>query len=168
MMIRGETRHSSHLNFSSRHTLTVLRLSVHLYTRRLPVIGSGLKAFQRNKRNDNDSGVSYRVCQEAIAFLQPYMTKRKIVASVQDFKTCLSGSGKTIHLSQFSQSFREQASDYASGSFVVVVEGYEDAPSSDKLAATMWKCRGESVDLLVSKIEIEEMLSKVEVIEKQK
>ena len=125
-----------------------------------------MKAFQRNRRNDNDSGVNYRVCQEAIAFIHPYMTKRRFVVSLEDFKTCLGGDNKTIHLSKFSDAFREKIKDLPSGSFVAVMEGYEERPS-DKLVATMWKCRGESIDSLVAKIEIEEMLSKLAVIEKQ-
>jgi len=130
------------------------------------VVNSGLKAFQRNRRSDNDGGVKYRVCQEGIAFLFPHMTKRNIVAGVQDFKTCLSGDGKTIHLGKFSESFQAKVKDLSSGSFAVVMEGFEEKLASEKLVATMWKCRGDSVDGLVAKIEIDEMLSKIEEIEK--
>jgi len=93
------------------------------------------------------------------------MTKRKVVAAPDDFRKCLSGNGKTIHLSIFSESFRAQVKDLSSGAFAVVMEGYEDK-LSDKLAATMWKCRGESVDGLVAKVEIDEILSKIDEIEK--
>lgn len=94
------------------------------------------------------------------------MTKRKIVVGPSDFKKCLGGNGKTIHLSEFSDDFSEQVKTLTVGSFVAVLNAFEDS-MTDKLAATMWKCRGDSVDGLVAKIEIDEMLSRIEVLERK-
>lgn len=131
-----------------------------------PVVSSGLKAFQRNRRSDKDNTTQYRVCQEGIAFLVPYMTRRKVVAGLADFRRCLTGNGKAIVLDTFSEAFCSQIQNLTTGSFVVIMEGFEDKLMTEKMVATMWKCRGGSIDGLVAKVEIDEMLSKLNEIEK--
>ena len=130
------------------------------------VVNSGLKSFQRNRRSDRESIVAYRVCQEGIAFLVPFMTRRKLIAGLADFRLCLSGNGKTVHLSAFTEAFRTQVQGLATGAFVAIMEGFQNKLVSEKMVATMWKCRGDSVDGLVTKVEIDEMLSKLDEIEK--
>jgi 16S rRNA C967 or C1407 C5-methylase (RsmB/RsmF family) len=133
--------------------------------KRVTIVNTGLKGFMRNNRHVADCAVSYRVCQEGIHFLIPYMTKRKFVIGFEDFRACLSGEGKTIHLSKFSECFREQLKELTPGSFAVVLEGYEDQ-LDEKLVATMWKCRGDSVDGLVAKVEVDGLLSRLDAIER--
>lgn len=132
--------------------------------KRVPIVNTGLKGFMRNNRNVAECAVSYRVCQEGVHFLAPYMKKRLFLAGVNDFRVCLSGEGKTIHLSQFSENFRVQIAALSPGSFVVVLEGYEDT-LDQKLVLCMWKCRGESVDGLVAKVEVDGILSKLDSID---
>ena len=64
-------------------------------------------------------------------------TRASFVAGVQDLKTCLRGDGKTIHLGKFSESFQAKVKDLSSGSFAVVMEGFEEKLASEKLVATM-------------------------------
>jgi 16S rRNA C967 or C1407 C5-methylase (RsmB/RsmF family) len=133
--------------------------------KRVTIVNTGLKGFMRNNRNVSDCAVTYRVCQEGIHFLVPYMTKRKYVVSKQDFRTCLLGEGKTIHLSRFSHKFRNEVKEESVGSIVVLLDGYEDQ-LDQKLVVCMWKCRGESIDSLVAKVEIDALLSKLDAMEK--
>jgi hypothetical protein len=134
---------------------------------RVPIVNTGLKGFMRNNRNVAECAVSYRVCQEGVHFLVPFMTKRKFLVGLDDFRTCLSGNGKTIHLSQFSELFREQAASLSPGSFVVVLNGFEDQ-LDQKLVLCMWKCRGDSVDGLVAKVEVDGIISRLDSIEQSK
>jgi hypothetical protein len=66
-------------------------------------------------------------------------------------------------LEAFSDSFQKEVQPLSEGSFVVLLEGFEDE-LDQKLVATMWKCRGDSVDSLVAKVEIEALLAKLDAI----
>jgi hypothetical protein len=130
------------------------------------VINTGLKGFTRNSKKTGENGGSkaeYRINQEGIHFLVRYMTRRKYVVGLEDFATCLQGHGKSIPLSSFSVPFQEQIKLLSCGSFAVVLDGYDhdDDKLNEKMVIAMWKCRGESVDGLVAKVEITGMLSKV-------
>ena len=124
------------------------------------VINSGLKGFMRNSRI-SDGGSEYRICQEGVHFLAPFMTKRKLTVGLKDFRTGISGGGKTIHFSEFSEEWQAQVKDLELGSFVVILK--EDP----RLIATLWKCRGDSVDGLVGKVELEGIMGKLAAIEKE-
>lgn len=129
--------------------------------KRVTIVNTGLKGFMRNNRNVADCAVTYRVCQEGVHFLVPYMTKRKYIVGREDFRACLMGDGKTIHLSKFTDEFRNQVKDESPGSFVVILKGYEDK-MDQKLLVCMWKCRGESIDSLVAKVEADGLLGKLD------
>ena len=132
--------------------------------KRVTIVNTGLKGFTRNNRNVADCAVTYRVCQEGVHFLVPYMTKRKYVVCRDDFRACLQGDGKTIHLSKFTDEFRNQVKEESTGSFVVILKGYEDK-MDQKLLVCMWKCRGESIDSLVAKVEVDGLLGKLDAME---
>jgi 16S rRNA C967 or C1407 C5-methylase (RsmB/RsmF family) len=129
--------------------------------KRVTIVNTGLKGFMRNNRNVADCAVTYRVCQEGVQFLVPYMTKRKYIVGREDFRTCLLGDGKTIPLFKFSDDFRNQVKEESPGSIVVLLDGYEDK-LDQKLLVCMWKCRGESIDSLVAKVEVDGLLSKLD------
>ena len=135
--------------------------------KRVTIVNTGLKGFMRNNRNVADCAVTYRVCQEGVHFLVPYMTKRKYIVGPDDFRACLRGDGKTIHLSKFTDEFRNQVKDESPGSFVVLLKGYEDK-MDQKLLVCMWKCRGESIDSLVAKVEVDGLLGKLDAMELSK
>mmetsp|Transcript_17586 Transcript_17586/g.38220 ORF Transcript_17586/g.38220 Transcript_17586/m.38220 type:complete len:946 (+) Transcript_17586:112-2949(+) len=123
---------------------------------KVTVINSGLKAFERNNKRECD--VEYRVTQEAIHFIAPHMTKRIIVAKASDFVRCI-GPG-SIRLSHSSTEFADAAKVLSSGSFVVALEGYERNVAA-KMFLVMWKCRGEAMNCLVNKSEMDGMKSKL-------
>ena len=125
---------------------------------RITIINSGLKCFERN---NNECEVSYRVAQEGIHFLSPYMKNRKFVVSIQDFLTCFSQA--TIKITALSPNLAEGIRNIAVGSFLVALEGYEDDVSL-KLMMVMWRCRGDNINCLVCKIERDGMRSKMRAI----
>lgn len=94
------------------------------------------------------------------------MTRRKVLAGLADFRKCLTGNGKAMPLNTFSEAFGSQFENMSTGSFVVILEGFEENLRAEKMVATMWKCRGGSIDGLVAKVEVDEMLRKLDEIEK--
>jgi hypothetical protein len=126
---------------------------------RVTIIHSGLKGFARNNK---DCEVRYRVAQEGIQFLAPYMTKRKIVADIGDFAKCVD-TESNLRLELFSYDFAEQVRKLDPGSFVVALKGYENDVFR-KLFIVMWRCRKEAIDCLVGKVELEGMKSKIRAI----
>jgi len=122
---------------------------------RIMVVNTGLRAFERNAK---ECDVSYRVTQEGIHYLVPYMTTRKITIDIEDFVKCIQLDGIKIEL--FSSEFAEQARKFSVGSFAVILRGYEK-DYSKKMMMVMWKCRGDHLNCLVSKIEKLGMKSKL-------
>jgi len=125
---------------------------------RITVINSGLKGFERNA---HQCEVRYRVAQEGIQFVAPFMSKRKLVIDLKTFKTCLQ-QGSTP-LDNFAESFKKTVSEFSVGSFVVVLEGFENNYAK-KMMMVMWRCRSEAVNCLVCKTEMDGMKSKLRAI----
>jgi hypothetical protein len=127
--------------------------------KRVTVVNSGLKAFARNNK---DCDVRYRICHEGSHFLAPHMSKRKYTLDRQDFDKCAQGDGMLF--ADLSEPFCEWLRPLASGSFIVFLKGYEDQYDHQKLMLTMWRCRGEKVETLVAKAELEAIQSKLGVV----
>jgi len=124
---------------------------------RITVINSGLKGFERQNIL-RDCDMSYRVAQEGIQFLIPYMTKRIFTASIDDFHKCVRTG--LIKFDGFSESFRKVLEPLEPGSFVVVLEGYEK-DIVKKMFVVMWRCRGVAMNCLVAKVEMEAIIAKL-------
>lgn len=127
---------------------------------KLTVVNSGLKAFQRNNK---DCEVGYRVAQEGVHFVAPHMKKRKLSANLKDFEMCL--SGPTVQIKDFSEEFAAKVRLQSVGSFVVMLEGYEN-DYVKKLIIVLWRCRSDCVNYLVNQTEIDGIKSKIRAIEK--
>lgn len=125
---------------------------------KVTVINSGLKGFQRNNK---DCEVGYRVSQEGVHFVAPHMKKRKLSAKLKDFEMCL--SGPTVQIKDFSDDFAAKIRELAVGSFVVMLEGYEN-DYIKKLIVVMWRCRSDCVNYLVCQTEIDGIKSKIRAI----
>lgn len=122
---------------------------------RVTVINSGLKAFERCSIADSRS--KYRISQEAIQFVLPYMTKRLIVVGPDDFHKCCAKGFMGFDI--FSQTFQNEVSDLTSGSFVVALEG-QQFDVAKKMLLIMWK-RNNCLECFVSKVEMDGMISKL-------
>ena len=125
---------------------------------RVTIVNTGLKGFARNNK---ECKVVYRVAQEGIHYLAPHMTKRKIYAGLKDFSKCLNTG--TIRLENFTDEFAAAVRLMDPGSFVVALEGYEE-DIFQKMFLVMWRCRGDAVNCLVAKVEMEGMKSKLRAI----
>jgi hypothetical protein len=125
---------------------------------RVTVVNTGLKGFARNTK---DCKVVYRVAQEGIHYLAPHMTKRKIIATYGDFSKCVDAG--TIRLETFTDEFADAVRKFEPGSFVVALEGYEH-DVFQKLFLVMWRCRGDAVNCLVTKVEMDGVKSKLRAI----
>ena len=90
------------------------------------------------------------------------MSKRKFVISKDDFVLCLGGGN--IPLVNFSESFQAMVRPLSTGSFVVLLDGFQEN-YGEKMLLTLWRCRGDNIDCLVAKIEIETIKSKLEALE---
>ena len=125
---------------------------------RVTVVHSGLKAFVRNNK---ECEVQYRISQEGVHFVSPHMTKRKFSVGVDDFRKCLgSGPSKTIKVEDFSEKFAAQARSLSLGSFVVLLEGFEN-DYIKKLCLVMWRCRSDHISAMVTQNELDGMVSKL-------
>lgn len=144
------------LYFISRSIKTLFDLGIQ---KRLTVINSGLKTFAKN---NNHCDCGYRVAQEGIHLLVPYMTKRKIVAELDDFTRCLEGP-HALPIDNFSNPFAEAVRPLDVGSFVVVLQGYE-GDFSRKMIVVMWRGRGDTLKSLVSRVETAGFKSKLRAI----
>jgi len=124
---------------------------------KVQVVTSGLRAFERNKR---DGVMRYRPVQESIHFVAPHMSKRKIIANLADFKNCINAG--CIKPESFSESMAEKIKNFSIGAFVVALEGFETNVAK-KMFLVMWRCRGDNgnSNCLVSKMEQDGMKSKL-------
>jgi hypothetical protein len=122
---------------------------------KVTVINSGLKGLVRNNK---DCDCRYRIAQEGVHFMMPYMTKRIFTISRDDFDKCLNPDPTAIKI--FSETFQEGVRPVSVGSFVIVLEGYQDE-NGKKMMMTMWRCRGDNINGLVAKIELESMKTKL-------
>ena len=123
--------------------------------KKVMVINSGLKALERNSK---ECDVEYRVTQEGIHYVAPYMTKRVFVVDARDFCICNNAGG--IWIGNFSETFQEQLRALSQGSFVVALEGFEN-DIAKKMFMVMWRCRGDALNCLVSKGEQQGIESKL-------
>lgn len=122
---------------------------------RLTVINSGLKGFSRCNK---DCEVGYRIAQEGVHFVAPHMTKRKVIADLDDFNKCLQAGN--VPISSFSESFAEQVRAISLGSFVVCLKGYEN-DYLKKMVLVVWRCRSDAVNTMANQAELDGMKSKL-------
>jgi len=126
--------------------------------KRVTVINSGLKGFERCSIQTKDAKIHYRLAQEGVHYIVPHMTKRICVVNSDDFHCCLKKGGY-IPFDTFSQHFQKVLEELDPGSFVVALDGYEK-DISKKMYLVMWRKNG-VVDCFVTKIEKDAMLSKM-------
>lgn len=122
---------------------------------RLTVITSGLKGFTRC---NNDCEVSFRIAQEGVHFVAPHMTKRKVIADLDDFRKCLEPGN--IEIKSFSENYANHVKDLSLGSFVVCLKGYEN-DYLKKLVLVVWRCRSEATSTMANQAELDGMKSKL-------
>lgn len=122
---------------------------------RVTVINSGLKGFERcSLKQDNKS---YRLAQEGIQYIVPYMTKRIVNVKMDDFAVCVRDGFTPFRA--FSESLQKELEHLTPGSFLVTLEGYEK-DFSKKMYLVMWR-RSNCLECFVAKIEKDGILMKM-------
>ena len=88
----------------------------------------GVKVFSKNKDNFLENKCPYRLCQDAILSLFPFMTKRKVKCSVEEFKFLF--QGQSIKFEDIpNEALRNEIREAGPGSLVVYTE--KDGPIQD-------------------------------------
>lgn len=127
---------------------------------KVTVLTTGLRAFERGNRDKIIVQCSYRLCQECIHFILPYMSKRKFIVNSCEFKKCLLGC-RMIPCDTFNPSLARGIRSLSVGAFAIVLKGFVDNIEK-KMILTMWRCRGDAVNCLVTQLEQDGMKSKLE------
>lgn len=122
---------------------------------RVQVISSGLRAFHAQ---DRDGCRVYRPMQESIHYIGPHMTKRKFIIGYDDFMNCIKDGLNPI--STFSDEVAKQMRGLTPGSFVVALKGYEN-DIKKKFYVVMHRARGDHVQCLIARLELEGYEAKV-------
>ena len=78
----------------------------------LHLVATGLKLFEFNSRLGE---CPYRLCQEALPLLRPYLTKRVIQVSIEDFRSVLATQTKPCNVTTFSEDLQKQVDGLAVG-----------------------------------------------------
>lgn len=126
--------------------------------KRVTVINSGSKVFVKNS---DESGVRYRVNQDGVQYLAPYMTKRYLVASTDDFKKCATIG--TVKVSDLSTEFAAMLQELSIGSFVIALKGFEE-DWGKKIMMVYWRCRSDTIASMVGKVDMEGIWCKLKAV----
>ena len=121
---------------------------------RVTVINSGLKGFEKCSLQGT---TGYRLTQEAIHYIVPHMTKRIVVADMDDFCACVDSG--FIQFDNFSDGFRKEMEALSQGSFIVTLKGFEK-DIAKKMFLVMWR-RANCVNCFVTKVEMDAIKSKM-------
>ncbi len=130
--------------------------------KRVTVINSGLKGFERCSIAEKTA--KYRVNQEAIQYVVPYMTKRLVTADMDDFTACIKDG--FLELGTFSEAFQKSVEELEPGSFVIALKGYEKDVAK-KMYLSMWRRPNKCINCFVAKVEMEALTSKLRAIAKE-
>lgn len=96
--------------------------------KRLKVVNTGLKLFEFNSRRCE---CPYRICQEGLPMLRPFMAKRVVAVSLADFLRILDTQKNSTELSAFSEPAQQQLQALEVGACVFEL----DAEAKKQLAA---------------------------------
>ena len=90
------------------------------------------------------------------------MTKRKVILDRDNFIKCMAPGA--IPCGDFSDEVAKQIRGFSLGAFAIALEGFEKNINK-KLFLTMWRCKGDNINCLVTKTELDGMRSKLDTID---
>lgn len=126
---------------------------------RIHVLAGSIKAFTRNSLQQVECKSTHRVAQEAVTFVAPYMTKRKISVSRNDFQRCL--IQQAVPISHFAPPVQDFLRPLDVGSVVMVLEDERLPEDAELLAMVIWRCRGDTTKALVTKVDMDALVKRV-------
>ena len=111
-------------------------------------VNLGSKAFARNKEGFSKNFCRYRICQDSIVALFPFISKRKLACGLEDFKFILSKKNFK-HDDVPNENLRKNLKEIPEGSFVLYMEGEK----SDKKPRDILVCQNftKTVSIMCSK-----------------
>ncbi len=111
-------------------------------------VNLGSKAFARNKEGFSKNFCRYRICQDSIGALFPFISKRKLACSLEDFKFILSKKNFR-HEEVPNENLRKCLKEIPEGSFVLYMEGKK----GDKMPMDILVCQNftKTVSIMCSK-----------------
>jgi len=113
----------------------------------LQIVNSGLKLF--NKHDVKQIGCPYRICQEGLPWLFPFITKRIVEITEKDFVNLLSNKDPFLHT--FSKETRDSLEPLEQGCLVFKLKASSKPWAG--LAASGWRGKV-SCHLLIPKAEV--------------
>ena len=137
---------------------------------RIKVVTSGIKMFER-KGNNAGGEMEYRILQEGLSVIAPFITKRKISVTIQDFCNLLGGG--LVSFSTLSESTVNSLTALDAGILICVYEfsfsdvlDTEGTPSTTsntdnslphQLHCVCWRGKGRTMNVMCGKTEMELM-----------
>ena len=80
----------------------------------MKIVSAGIKAFERHPSKSDE--VDYRLTQDAVNIIAPFMTKRKVAATIQDFCNLLGGG--LVSFGTLSDGLVRSMNELSTGTFV--------------------------------------------------
>mmetsp|Transcript_30665 Transcript_30665/g.94936 ORF Transcript_30665/g.94936 Transcript_30665/m.94936 type:complete len:239 (-) Transcript_30665:29-745(-) len=121
---------------------------------KLRVVHAGVVAFSRT--SDSAAGeVDYRLSQDGIDLLLPFLNKRKVTCSRSEFELLLNGGAHSF--AAFSPAVAAALTAMSVGSVVFALEGVEEAPP----AVVTWRGMGGFVTVFAGKEDLVVLRSRV-------
>jgi len=141
LLTRSSEANSKRIYFLSKRVRDIMLFGNYKFR----LVHAGLRAFERNSSNKQADNLesTWRVSQEGVSVITPYITRQRIEAPVSDLLKLLHES--SVRLDDFSPEFSAALSDIKQGGFVIESQrGFLNRP----LLVSAWKARA-SVNLLV-------------------
>lgn len=121
VFVRSENNHVGKWQAFQRQNLWL----VHAKTAKLladdalHVVATGVKLFEFNART---AECPFRLCQEGVRFIRPFLSKRVLAVSLEDYRKVLETQTKPTGLEVFSEAFRESVKEVSVGACVMELD----------------------------------------------
>jgi len=159
----GGGNNSKSVYYMPKSVRDVLRGDTH---KRLKVVSAGIKVFERSAKGAFAGGgdCGYRLMQDGVAIMAPFVKTRKVGVTIQDFCNFLGGG--LVSFSTLSKETLSVISAMPSGSLICyydfnpqdVVEGAPSIPLPSKIPRfhlVCWRGQSATLNVMCSKTEIE-------------
>lgn len=142
---------------------------------RIKVVSSGIKVFER-KNNNVGSDMEYRILQEGLSVIAPFITKRKVKVTIQDFCNMLGGglvsfstlSEDTVNslnalnepgvlVCVYEFSFNDVIDTATDGNSDITMNNSTNDSSPYTLHCVCWRGKGRTMNVMCGKKEMELM-----------
>ena len=85
----------------------------------LHVVATGVKLFEFNART---AECPFRLCQEGVRFIRPFLSKRVLAVSLEDYRKMLDTQTKPTGMEAFSEAFQAYVKEVSVGACVMELD----------------------------------------------